>query len=104
MKIRKGFVTNSSSSSFIISKKNISKDKKVKIYNHLKYAEKELGWNLDELDFPWEITEDKDYIYGWVSMNNFEMKEFLKQIGVSENIIEFEEKGFIDFDKQGRGE
>lgn len=57
MKVRKDFVTNSSSSSFIICKDNISHDDLLKVL--LEIANKELYYYDDDEDYTEEdITED----------------------------------------------
>jgi hypothetical protein len=90
MKIRTGFVSNSSSSSFIISKDYLTKDQIKLIHNHIAHDKQhqlaETDWDSEyaDLNFPWEISEDKvdGCIYGYVFMDNFDMKLFLEKIGV----------------------
>ena len=105
MKVRRGFVTNSSSSSFIIAKKYLTKNQILAIRNHKLLGEK-LGIDYSTTDY-WNIEENDDFITGDTYMDNFSMKDFLEKIGVDsskinwgcssfdlkdENDITFEEK------------
>jgi len=78
MKIRKGFVSNSSSSSFIILTDNISAKQLKKIYNH-RIKTKPDDW--------WSIIEKDDYIQLSTFMDNFDMYTYLINIGVNEEDI-----------------
>lgn len=71
MKIRNGFVSNSSSSSFIVSKRFITEEQMDNIRN-LKYT---------ELCF-WHIEEDEVYFCGRTDMDNFDMHDYMTNIGV----------------------
>jgi len=80
MKIRSGFVSNSSSSSFVIEKKYLSGEQMDKIRNHSKVG-KELGLPNGDTD-PWSIEETDDFIEGFTWMDNFNMEYFLEKIGI----------------------
>ena len=84
MKVRKDFVTNSSSSSFIISKRCLDVDQIEAIRKHRELGEK-LG--LDYCNWAWDISEDEDYITGYTPMDNFDMDTFLRKIDVSDKNI-----------------
>jgi len=72
MKIRNGFVSNSSSSSFVIQKKDITAEQLTQINKHADEAGSE----------SWGITETDTTIEGWTMMDNFDMEEYLEKIGV----------------------
>lgn len=81
MKIRSGFVSNSSSSSFILQKKDLTAEQIEKIENHIEEGEK-LGMAGAKKDNIWFIEIHEDVIKGSTSMDNFSMKNFLCLIGV----------------------
>lgn len=67
MKIRSGFVSNSSSSSFVLDKKYLTSDE----INLIKNFECEVEY--------WSIEEDEDFVRGFTSMDNGYLKEFIKK-------------------------
>jgi hypothetical protein len=75
MKFRNGFVSNSSSSSFIIPRQYLSYEQIDKIKNH--------GKLVSNFDDRWHIYEEEDYIEGCCDMDNFNMREYLENIGVN---------------------
>jgi len=94
MKTRLGFVSNSSSSSFVLNKSKLTVDQIYKIRDHFAVA-KELAkdnedWVGTDIQDAWEIKEDEDRIALSTIMDNFDMRFFLTKIGVPENIIEDE--------------
>ena len=80
MKVRLGFVSNSSSASFILRKKGLTREQLDAIRDH-----------EDITEDPWDLTETKNYIFGSTFMDNFDMEEFLRELGVS--VEEFEVEG-----------
>lgn len=88
MKLRTGFVTNSSSSSFTIAKSNLTDEQIEKIKNYFEAAKK-VGMN--DFDDLWDIDETNFNINGFTCMNNGDMLKFLRLIGVDRDNIEWEE-------------
>ena len=82
MKSRNDFVTNSSSSSFIIQKKDLTDEQLLIITSPLVKAS-ELG--LDKYDDPhsWALYENDNEIIGLTTMDNFDWLEYLNRIGIT---------------------
>ena len=110
MKIRNGFVSNSSSSSFVINKHFLSQDKIDKIKNHIKYSNeldetykeyKRIDDDGEETEFwepfyaetcdAWNITEDGKSIRGFTIIDNFDMYRFLEKIGIPKHVVKRED-------------
>jgi len=92
MKIRMGFVSNSSSSSFVVSKRVLSEEQITAIGNHIEYSSKnfpQISW-ADENQY-WNIDETDEQIRMYTGMDNFDMKEFLLALGVKEDDIKWED-------------
>ena len=84
-KYRTSFVTNSSSSSFVISKFELTPRQVERIKNH-KDDMKDYDQWCGESD-AWTIKETETTISGYTDMDNFPMWDFLEDIGVADNLI-----------------
>lgn len=93
MKVRRDFVTNSSSSSFIISKRCLDDDQIEAIREHYSLGKK-MGLVDDRWDYPYHIEENEDFITGYVDMDNFAMGIFLEKIEVNDRNIVWGEYPF----------
>jgi hypothetical protein len=96
MRVRNGFVSNSSSSSFVLKKKDLKKFQICAIKHHLEFG-RLLGIEYADEEYNrWETLgiKDKDCktIRLSTSMTNFSMREFLKKIGVPDEVIPEEEE------------
>lgn len=88
-KYRMSFVTNSSSSSFVISKRFLTGVQIEKIRNHAEDIEK-YDHDCDKAD-QWTITETVDEIGGHTWMDNFSMWHYLIDLGIPADVIRYEE-------------
>ena len=72
MKVRTGFVSNSSSASFVISIGAITGEQMMALLNHATVAGKDA----------WEIIIENGLMTGKTSMDNFDMYAFMTQHGI----------------------
>lgn len=88
MKIRNGFVSNSSSSSFAIKKSDLTERQILDIFDHYELATNYFNNYVNKSD-EWVIKESEEYIIGETYMDNFDMHSFLQDIGIDDNKIEW---------------
>lgn len=84
MKSRQSFVSNSSSASFILPKKNLPQSVIDAVKNYYQYARDHgLKTDLEPEERPydrWEILEYDDRLEGRSDMDNFGMSEFFRKL------------------------
>jgi len=83
MKIRQGFVSNSSSSSFVVKRCCLTPAQKAVLENHVAAAEL-LGDDEGYRDcaHQWDITADNDEYFCSTHIDNFNMRQFLTDLGI----------------------
>jgi hypothetical protein len=115
MKTRNGFVSNSSSSSFVLLKDAITEEQKDMILNCEEWIDtfikleaqdedyfddEDLPGNLkDKFEYydsdPWRLEEHEDYIFGETSMDNFSMGDYLEYIKINKKYLKWDD-GYND--------
>ena len=107
MKTRNGFVSNSSSSSFILLRDILSEkqfdmivdyEEWVKFFIELdqkKGSPEKLNDRFSYYDDSWRIVVNDDYIFGETSMDNFSMYDYFDFIGVDQDFVSWDD-GYND--------
>jgi hypothetical protein len=111
MKYRSGFISNSSSASFVVNLNDITPLQRYLIENHIAEAKKIVIKDFLTKDHPneakkleqyfnessgydaWEIEIKDNNLVGYTSMANFDMESFLKLINVDLNKVKYEHDG-----------
>lgn len=92
MKVRSGFVSNSSSSSFAIPLRRLTVAKVDKIRNHIEVSKKlalrpQIFWKDYDA---WDIFIENGWVIGSTIMDNFPMEDFLEAISVDMDRVQWE--------------
>jgi len=94
MKLKTDFVTNSSSSSFVIATEHLTKEQIAMIHDHIETAliieskDKDIDFGFPNRGDAWTISEANGEISGSTIMDNFDMMGFLQYIGVPMEFVE----------------
>lgn len=75
MKIRNGFVSNSSSSSFVVALSMLSEDEKQKILDYVPFSNEETEDYRDHWSI--RVDEKRDVMYGFTIMDNGDLSKYL---------------------------
>jgi hypothetical protein len=108
MKIRNGFVSNSSSSSFLIPINALKDYQILMIQDHIEAGQNWCKYH-DNKEFDaypddaWDIDVREKCLFGYTWMDNFDMRFFLEKIAmVDEKYIYWEEEHGLDLDSINR--
>jgi len=107
IKYREGFVSNSSSSSFILQTKNLKPIQKQSVLHYdlmiMLFTSMDplfcIGYDLSHYDDPlWTIYDDGEKIIGHTSMDNFTFEEWFEYLGISDDDYEIGEDSYFKDD------
>jgi hypothetical protein len=83
VKIRAGFVSNSSSASFVLRKEFMTEEQVTQVIDYLT--------NVNEEHWNWDNKEET--INGWTSMDNEYLTNFLKDINIGMKAVDWDHQG-----------
>ncbi len=102
MKCRLGYISNSSSASFIVNKNHLNEEQIDAIKHHIEYAiahnivcDKCNSSNHSPSD-AWTIRETDTEIIGETSMDNFYMWKFLEAIGINLKDVDIDAENYFE--------
>jgi len=90
MKIRKGFVSNSSSSSFIIQSKDLTRDQIEGLLAYKTTAEQHCC--TEWLDDYWNVWETETSVKGFTHMDNFDMGRVMEVLEIPASVVKWDEE------------
>jgi len=96
MKVRNSLVSNSSSASFLIMKRDLTEEQIEYIKDHQKVG-KALGIDNAETD-PWTIRENQWALTGYTYMDNFSMYKFFHKIDADTHDADWGDDPFLPED------